>query len=238
MYLALINNYQHYNIHTIYTVLFESARSICFGHGGDGRAGSDGVSVGTSSAHLSLQPLITFSAGTPSLAAIRAGAGHACVLRCDARVMCFGWNSNGQLGRDNSLDYGGSGGDMAALQPVALDPGKVTYFTASATLSTGQVIAADICTLHTSVIIVDPTADVAISSWTPSAAVWTPDGGGAWPVTAHSTFVTTHKVTLGLASHTFTVALRGISSSVIVAGISHVCTLFRENNIACWGVST
>jgi alpha-tubulin suppressor-like RCC1 family protein len=218
-------------------VLFENARTICFGYGGNGRAGNDGLSVGTSSAHLSVQPLISFSAGTPPLASIGAGAGHSCALRCDGRVMCFGWNGSGQLGRESTSDYGVAGGQIAALEPVALDPSKVTYFAASVTLSSGHVIAADICMLHTSVNLVEPASDISLASWTPSNAVWSLNlGATSASVRPHSATQMTLKVAFGLTTHAFSLALRWIPSVKHEGGYVHICALLKENTIVCWGV--
>jgi alpha-tubulin suppressor-like RCC1 family protein len=49
---------------------------------------------------------------------IVAGGSHACLLSPARKVVCWGSNAKGQLGRDNSANIGATPGDMAGLAPI------------------------------------------------------------------------------------------------------------------------
>ena len=61
----------------------------------------------------------------PNASAVAAGGAHTCALRTDGSVVCWGSNSNGQLGIGNNNDVGSSPNEMGDnLVAVDLGTGK------------------------------------------------------------------------------------------------------------------
>lgn len=108
-------------------VLLASGFSVCFGNGGDGRLGTNGVAnvSGPGGPTLVGTSWISFSEPSTSMGSIMAGTSHTCVVRCNGAVMCFGLGATGALGRDGTASYGDSPASMAALTPIAFDPTKI-----------------------------------------------------------------------------------------------------------------
>jgi hypothetical protein len=65
-----------------------------------------------------------YSACTDNTAeAIAVGWYFACALRKDGSIVCWGTNSNGQLGIGSTNDVGATGGDNLVMAPVNLGTG-------------------------------------------------------------------------------------------------------------------
>ncbi len=110
--------------------LFENRRVICFGDSYSGRLGTDHELnvAGFGGPVLSLQPYISFSDNSLATSYVSAGSAHTCVFRCDGKMLCFGQNMKGQLGRDSTVAWGKAAGEMTQLYPVGL-PAALTLDT-------------------------------------------------------------------------------------------------------------
>lgn len=93
-------------------VMFANGETVCFGNEADGRLGNNNAAsnIGFGSA-VSSAPSIAFSQPAVPLGAVIGSWYRTCVIRCDGYIMCFGMNTNGMLGTDNSISYGSSAGN-------------------------------------------------------------------------------------------------------------------------------
>ncbi|SVD85774.1 uncharacterized protein METZ01_LOCUS438628, partial [marine metagenome] len=64
------------------------------------------------------------SSSASSATAIEAGYFHSCAVLDNASVKCWGWNTYGQLGIDNTTNMGKTSGSMAVLPSIDLGTGR------------------------------------------------------------------------------------------------------------------
>jgi hypothetical protein len=228
--------------------LYNSGRTICFGDGTNGAIGTnseDFVAGPSSGPLLSLQPLISFSDNAMPIVQVVAGSAMTCVLRCDDRVLCFGVNGEGQLGRGDVASYGRSGGQMPALNPIGFDTTVIPVFSPSLTslvLTSGLSLPnVSSQTLHN--VIVTGATEIGVSTFAAQALCGSPvvTTLNGEPVTKPITvnlYVTNFLyviVTAGGSTTTYTIAARRFPEAKVQAGIGHTCFLV-SNRVTCWGV--
>ncbi|KHD87279.1 MAG: hypothetical protein OM95_15145 [Bdellovibrio sp. ArHS] len=90
----------------------------CWGWGGWGQLGNGGTSKGSTVGSMSTLHILDFGAGKKALR-IASGNTHNCALIDDGQVMCWGENSYGELGINNSVWV--SGNPTTAVQLSASD---------------------------------------------------------------------------------------------------------------------
>jgi hypothetical protein len=104
--------------------LLDNASVKCWGRNSDGQLGIDNnTRMGDDSGEMALIPVVNLGTGRTATA-ISAGYYHSCALLDNASVKCWGKNSNGQLGIDNSTNMGDDSGEMAVLPVVNLGTGR------------------------------------------------------------------------------------------------------------------
>jgi alpha-tubulin suppressor-like RCC1 family protein len=122
-------------IQTVCAVL-TTGQIRCWGGNGSGELGV-GDTVGRYS--ISEIPSIPFvDLGTGMTAnKVSVGINHVCALLTNAQVKCWGHNSHGQLGLENSFDRGGAPGEMGDNLPfVNLGSGRTTINISASLYST------------------------------------------------------------------------------------------------------
>ena len=92
----------------------------CWGRNIFGQLGIDNTTdMGKTSGSMAALPVVNLGTGRTATA-ISAGVWHTCARLDNASVKCWGKNSNGQLGIDNTTDMGDTSGSMAALPSIDL----------------------------------------------------------------------------------------------------------------------
>jgi hypothetical protein len=105
--------------------LFANGRVVCFGSGASGILGTGSTANVASAA---AQPGIPFSAADAIVSEIALAASHACVVRCNGQVLCFGSNTYGELALGSAaVAYGDQPTHMSLLKPIGFDPAKVPF---------------------------------------------------------------------------------------------------------------
>jgi len=113
--------------------LFESRAVKCWGSNSDGRLGIGATGtvgtigkVSTVSSFdypMSRAESISFPSGFV-VNSIAAGGHSACAIATDGRLLCWGKNDDGQLGRDSGLALGDDPGEITAASPIDLGSGR------------------------------------------------------------------------------------------------------------------
>jgi hypothetical protein len=86
--------------------LLDDGTVKCWGLNGSGQLGrSDKFNYGDSSSET-ISAMSAISFGSRRVVSISTGAAHSCAYFGDGSSRCWGENSDGQLGRDTTLDYG------------------------------------------------------------------------------------------------------------------------------------
>ena len=103
--------------------LLEDASVKCWGRNDHGQLGlGDTVARGARASDMGdALPIVPL--GAP-VRAIAAGANHTCALLDGGQVKCWGLNDTGQLGQGSTADVGDQSGEVLALAPVDLGPGR------------------------------------------------------------------------------------------------------------------
>lgn len=76
-----------------------------------------------SKTEVSLKSLAVTQTNSITITKVVAGYFHTCVIFSDASSKCFGWNGDGQLGKNNVIDLGDNPGEMGD-QLLAIDVGS------------------------------------------------------------------------------------------------------------------
>ncbi|MDB4989969.1 MAG: uncharacterized protein JWN04_5147 [Myxococcaceae bacterium] len=104
--------------------LLDDATVKCWGHNDHGQLGQgDKLDRGSDPATTMGDMLRPIPFGAP-VRAIAAGANHTCALFDAGVVKCWGLNDRGQLGQGTTEDQGDQAGEIEALVPVDLGPGR------------------------------------------------------------------------------------------------------------------
>ncbi|MDG0818060.1 RCC1 domain-containing protein [Bdellovibrio svalbardensis] len=156
----------------------------------------------------SLTPTPTAPVVSKSLQKIATGSGHTCAILNSGAVKCWGSNSAGQLGYDDTVDRGKTAGDMAALANVNLGAGR----TAQAIALGGAFTCAILDT-------------GAVKCW-----------GRNWNGQLGYDDFASRGHTAGSMASLATVNIgAGRTAKAISAGNSHVCVILDTNAVKCWG---
>ena len=221
--------------------ILDDGSVACWGQNQRGQLG-DGTTTGT------LTPTQTSSLGAGRTAVwIAAGNEHTCALLDDGTVVCWGANSNGELGDGSNSDrltptqtasLGGSAVAIAAggyHTCAILDVGSVSCWGANAQYQVGSVASASFYTpTQTASLGTDRTA-VSISAGEGHTCAILDDGsvicwghnqyGQVGHGGSESRILPTQTATLGT----------GRTATEISAGSFHTCAILDDGNVACWG---
>jgi alpha-tubulin suppressor-like RCC1 family protein len=178
---------------------------VCWGNNGSGQLGvGDAVNRGDAPGELPTTP-VALGAGRTATA-MTAGDNHTCALLDDGSVMCWGYNSHGQLGVGDTAHRGDNPGELPT-PAVPLGAGRTaTAITAGAS--------------HTCALLDNG-----------SVMCWGYNGFGQLGVgdTAHRGDnpgeLPTPAVPLGA----------GRTATAITAGGYHTCALLDNGTVVCWG---
>lgn len=92
----------------------------CWGNGEYGRLGSDGTEgLGNAAGEMAALGTVPVTSGI-GVIAISAGGAFTCALLSEGSVKCFGRCTDGECGRDSTVNQGDGAGEMAALGAIAL----------------------------------------------------------------------------------------------------------------------
>jgi alpha-tubulin suppressor-like RCC1 family protein len=126
--------------------LLDDGNVKCWGANDEGQLGlDDGDARGDAAGEMGATlPAVALGAGRTALA-IAAGATHTCAVLDNGALLCWGANDYGQLFTGDNVRRGKNAGDMAALTPVSLPPGRTaravsaSFQSTCALLDDGQV---------------------------------------------------------------------------------------------------
>ena len=96
----------------------------CWGHNGYGQLGyGDTIARGNTAGSMALLSTVNLGAGR-SAKNIALGDDHSCAVLDNNQIKCWGDNSSGQLGYDDTINRGSTAGSMALLSTVNLGAGR------------------------------------------------------------------------------------------------------------------
>jgi len=155
--------------------------------------------------------LVTVNIGSGRTAkAIAAGANHTCVILNDNTVKCWGDNSYGQLGYDDTVNRGAIAGSMTTLATVNLGIGR-----------TAKAIVAGYN--HTCAIL----DDNKVKCW----------GANSYGQLGNDS-TTNRGATGGSMAALATVIIgSGRTALTLDAGENHTCAVLDDNTLKCWGAN-
>jgi len=183
----------------------------CWGYNNYGQLGLDspstffGCGAGTIGDNL---PVVNLGGAA---VAVSAGAAHTCALLQNGSVKCWGRNDYGQLGQDHTNAIGSQAGQMAALGPVNLGPGRTAV-----QISTGE--------RHTCALLDDGT----VKCWGYNGygqlgqGHTNPIGSGVLLMSSLA------PVDLGA----------GKTATQLSAGGDQTCAVLNDGSVKCWGQGT
>ncbi len=187
--------------------------------------------------------MISFSDNTIAIESIAGRVNFNCVLRCDYKVICFGYNLYGGLAVGDTSNHGDGPDEMTLLQPIAFDPLKITIVSTALTaltLSNGFAVPIRPCQTVYNLLVLN-SSQISVSSFTTEAtsgATVMVNGGPAntvVPLKLHVVNTVLVKVTVGAASTTYTLGVRRVLTTAVYAGVNHSCLLLTAR-FFCWGV--
>lgn len=182
-----------------HTCFLNSSQEVkCWGLNSNGQLGYDDTTTRTSVSTLTAVQL-----GQKALQ-ISAGFYHTCALLEDGNVKCWGRNSSGQLGYDDTTNRGNSSGSMASLQNVNL--GKTAK-------------------------------KIAVGSST-SCAILSDDTLKCWGYNGNGELGQDDTNNRGIASFPMsTVNSINLGQTVkdVSVGGDHVCAILADDSLKCWG---
>jgi alpha-tubulin suppressor-like RCC1 family protein len=152
-------------------------------------------------------PTVELGAGR-SARAVAAGANHTCALLDNDTVKCWGFNSSGQLGRDDSLNQGDQANEMQNLQAVYLGAGR-----------TARAISAG--AEHSCALLDNDT----VKCWGANGYGQLGIESGTDRGDAAGEMAVLPAVNLG----------SGRTAKAVSAGGNHTCALLDDSTIKCWG---
>lgn len=180
----------------------------CWGGNSQGQLGyNDTNSRGKNAAEMTSLAAVYLGVGRTALM-VDTGGKHTCALLDNGEVKCWGGNSNGQLGYDDTLSRGGTVGSMAALSAVDLGRPAVA-------IAVGDSFSCAILDNAT------------LKCWgANSRGQLGQDSSGDIGKTAGSMAVLS-AVNLGVGRTVKSIAL----------GKEHTCALLDNDKVKCWGFS-
>jgi alpha-tubulin suppressor-like RCC1 family protein len=223
-----------------------SGTVLCWGDNSTAQLGDGSVNSGITTA-------VVVSRLTDAIA-LSAGAFHTCALKAGGSVACWGSNSNGQLGRGNSIITPGPG-VVPDLSPglvrgltdaVAISAGSAHTcalkasggvacwgFNDSGTLGNGtttqSLVPVDVVDLKNAVAISAGNAHTCALKADRTLACWGWNNSGQLGIGA---------ISLGGYKDTPTPVLGLTDTVAISAGFNHTCALKANGSAACWGNNT
>ena len=189
--------------------LLDDGSVKCWGYGYYGQLGQDNqVNYGQDEGGQSLYNRAPIALGQ---AAIKMSTGylHACVVLVDGSTRCWGYNGNGELGRDNTTWMGTGAGEMAmiAAQPINLGGHTATDISAGAD--------------HTCVIL----DNGKMRCWGYNAYGQVGAGDTANHGTAAGQMAALSDISFGV----------GKTVVKISSGLYHSCAILNDATLRCWG---
>jgi len=152
--------------------------------------------------------------GAPFAArAVTGGAEHTCAILPSGRVKCWGRNTQGQLGQDNTATLGDSAGEMAALAPVNLGAGR------TATAITAGGVPGSLG--HTCALLDNAT----VKCWGAGNSGRLGSGGFSHLGDQAGEMAALAPVNLGA----------GRTATAVTAGAEHTCAILDNATVKCWG---
>ena len=182
----------------------------CWGYNGFGQLGQGSTSnIGDGSGEMTSLSVITLPTGRTALQ-VAAGENFTCARLDDGTVICWGINSNGQLGQDDTTHRGdGSGAAVSALTAISL--GKTAV----------QVVAGY---THACALLEDSTVKC-----------WGHNGGSDGKLGLESLDESRGVATGEMAAlSTIDFGTNRIALQ-IAAGSLHTCALLDNGTVKCWG---
>jgi alpha-tubulin suppressor-like RCC1 family protein len=180
----------------------------CWGRNGYGELGIDTTSnMGTTPAEMTLLPIVNVGAGR-KVKSVGLGNFHSCAILDDDTVKCWGSNTYGQLGYDDTTTRGTTVGSMAALQTVNLGSGRKAK-----KLAVGLY--------HTCAILDDDT----LKCW----------GYGSFGILGYSDTANRGNTAGSMAALPTVNVGAGRYAKNISAGIYHTCAILDDDTAKCWG---
>lgn len=171
------------------------------------------------------------------VAKMAAGAYHTCALLLNNDIYCFGWNGYGQLGRNDTTNYGGGTGEMT--NPTTFKKVQLNAFFSSKTVLAISGGHYGTCALFSD------TPNQRMLCW---GSDFYGEGGVGWPqsgpaglIGSSATFVLGS--TLPLTNINAGIGVNYVNGqflylSQISAGLFSSCTLNAAGKILCWGYGT
>ncbi|HEX2669879.1 MAG TPA: hypothetical protein VHM25_03350, partial [Polyangiaceae bacterium] len=238
----------------------------CWGWNNSGELGSDDtISRGALPGQMGdALKFVNLGVGRRALQ-ISAGGAHTCVLLDDRSVKCWGANSDGQLGYDDTLPRGGAAGDMAKLGTVALgqpalaistsvssscaimndrslkcwgrnDQGQLGY---GDTRSRGSA-SGDMAALPTVSLGTGRTVKQLAMGWLFSCALLDDQSVKCWGRGYEGQLASGSPNALGDQPGEMGDALKKVDlgarpAVALTAGNNHACALLDDGNVKCWG---
>jgi hypothetical protein len=225
--------------------LFATGSTICFGSSASGALGADNVVniSGNGGAVLATQGLILFSdAGGSATVEVLTGSSHTCIVRCNARVLCFGSGANGEIGRGSTASYGASLGDMAALGPIPFTVPIVLPSLTSLVLTNGYSVP-NVATQTFHNLVVSNLSTIGVATFaaqsTCTAPVVTALNGEPVTKPVNLRLIVTNFLYIVVSADglttTYTISMRRMADAQVQSGYGNSCILV-SNRVACWGV--
>lgn len=195
--------------------LLTNHRVTCWGNNDYGHLGrNDSVHVGALASDMSNLTFISFTASLNTLSVLEVSVsfGHACALLDANKLICWGENSDGELGAEVALSthMGDDPLEMVSLSPILFKPSIVPAFTVI------QVVAvySATCALF---------SNGRIICW----------GDGSHGVTGRDT--TGDIGDIGTMATLNFIVFSDDVPAIQLAGMAHACAVFANGRVRCWG---
>ncbi len=188
--------------------LLDNGTVKCWGAGANGRLGQDSTAtLGDGAGEMAALNPVNLGAGRTATA-ITASLLHTCALLDNGTVKCWGAGASGQLGQDSAATLGDAAGEMAALNPVNLGPGRTAT-------------AIDAGSAHSCALLDNAT----VKCW----------GQGASGQTGQDTTAVLGDQAGEMAALAAINLGAGRTATAITAGYEHSCAVLDNGSAKCWG---
>ena len=188
--------------------LLDDGTVKCWGNGGAGRLGQGNTAtLGDQPGEMAALAPVDLGPGRTATA-ITAGGAHTCAVLDDGSVKCWGSNASGRLGQDNTENVGDQAGELAALAPVDLGPGR-----------TATAVSASFA--HTCALLDDGT----VKCWGSGNSGQLGNDATGNVGDQAGDMAALAPVNLGV----------GRTATAVSAGPQHSCALLDDGTVKCWG---